>query len=125
MIQELLQDIWEKEEIPTEWKTGHIVKLPKKGDLEDCHNWRGIQFLSRPSKVLTRILLARLKAAVNNTLRDEQAGFRAGRSCNDQIATLSIILEQSLEWQSPVYINFIDFKKAFDMIDIMRHYGIP
>jgi len=64
-------------------------------------------------------------------LRDEQAGFRAGRSCIDQIAMLHIILEQSLEWQSPVYINFIDFKKAFDMIDrstmwrIMRHYGIP
>ena len=64
-------------------------------------------------------------------MRDEQAGFRAGRSCIDQIATLRMILEQSLEWQSPVYINFIDLKKAFDMIDrstmwrIMRHYGIP
>ena len=97
----------------------------------DCYNWRGIQLLSIPSQVLTRILLERLKTAVNNTLRDEQAGFRAGRSCIDQIATLSMILEQSLEWHSPVYIKFIDFKKAFDMIDIstmwriMRHYGIP
>ena len=50
--------------------------------------------MSIPSKVLTRIILERLKAAVNNTLRDEQAGFRAGRSCIDQIATLHIILEQ-------------------------------
>ena len=87
--------------------------------------------MSIPSKFLTRIILERLKTVVNNTLRDEQAGFRAGRSCIDQIATLRIKLEHSLEWQSPVYINFIDFKKAFDMIDrstvwrIMRHYGIP
>ena len=58
-------------------------------------------------------------------------GFRAGRSCIDQIETMRIILEQSLEWQSPVYIKFIDFKKAFNMIDrstmwrIIRHYVIP
>jgi len=64
-------------------------------------------------------------------LRDEQTSFRAGRSCIDQIATRFIILEQSLEWQSPVYINFIDFKKASDTIHrstmwrIMRHNGIP
>ena len=49
MMQGLLQDIWEKEEIPKEWKTGHIVKLPKKGDLGDCHNWRGI-FWQNPAK---------------------------------------------------------------------------
>ena len=87
--------------------------------------------MSIPSKFLKRIILERLKTVVNNTLRDEQAGFRAGRSCIDQIAMLRIKLEHSLEWQSPVYINFIDFKKAFDMIDrstlwrIMMHYWIP
>jgi len=63
--------------------------------------------------------------------REEQAGFRKGRSCTDQIATLCIIIEQSLEWQSPLYVSFVDFKKAFDMVDrtmiwrILRHYGIP
>ena len=130
-MQGLIQGILAKEEIHTEWKTGHIVKLPKKGDFGDCHNWRSIQLLSIPSRVLTIILPERLKTAVNNTLKDEQASFRAGRSCIDQIATLCIILEQSLQWQSRVYINCIDFKKAFDIVDrsttwrIMRHYGIP
>jgi len=57
-----------------------------------CYNWRGIQLMSIPSKFLTRIILERLKTVVNNTLRDEQAGFRAGRSCIDQIATLRIKL---------------------------------
>ena len=50
-------------------------------------------------------------------LRDHQAGFRKNRSCTDQIATLRIILEQSLEWNSPLYVNFIDYEKAFDSVD--------
>ena len=124
-------DIWETEIIPEEWKLGLIVKLPKKGDLGSCQNWRGIQLLSLPSKVLTRILLERIKKAIDECIRDEQAGFRCGRSCTDQIATLRIIMEQSLEWRSPLYINFVDFRKAFDMVDrctlwrVLRHYGIP
>ena len=84
-----------------------------------------------PSKVLARIILERIKTAIDANLRDEQAGFRCGRSCTDQIATLRIIIEQSIEWQSPLYINFVDFKKAFDMVDrntlwkVLRHYGLP
>ena len=68
---------------------------------------------------------------VDNLLRDQQAGFRKERSCTDQIATLRIIIEQSIEWNSPLYINFIDFEKAFDSLDrntlwqLMAHYGIP
>ena len=87
--------------------------------------------LSTPGKVLNRILLERMKASVDQHLRDHQAGFRKDRSCPDQVATLRIILEQSLEWKSSLYINFIDFEKAFDSIDrdslwkIMKHYGIP
>ena len=61
-----------------------------------------------PSKVFNRVILNRIKDAVDNTLRDEQAGFRKNRSCTDQIAALRIIIEQSREWKSPL-INFIDF----------------
>ena len=60
MMQGLLQDIWEKEEIPTEWKTGHIVKLPKEGDLGDCHIWRG-----KNSFYLSLILILILTCFVN------------------------------------------------------------
>ena len=72
-----------------------------------------------------------MKDVVDPLLRDQQAGFRAGRSCADQIATLRIILEQSLEWNSPLYINFMDYIKTFDSVHrqslwkLMRHYGIP
>ena len=131
ILLDLFQETWEKETVPNEWRKGHIIKLPKKGDLSNCKNWRGIQLLSLPSKIFTRIILERIRTAIDKKLREEQAGFRPGRSCVDQITTLRIIIEQSLEWQSPLFINFIDFKKAFDTVDreitwkIMRNYGIP
>ena len=127
----LFNDIWEKEDIPNDWREGYIVKIPKKGDLSQCSNYRGISLLSVPGKIFNRVILNRLKNAVDPRLRDNQAGFRRNRSCTDQIATLRIILEQSLEWRTPLYVNFIDYEKAFDSVDrnslwkLLRHYGIP
>ena len=73
--------------------------------------------LSTPDKVVNRVLLKRMKETVDPKLRDQQAGFWRNRSCADQIASLRIIVEQSLEWDSPLYINFIDYEKAFDSVD--------
>ncbi|VDP49350.1 unnamed protein product [Schistosoma margrebowiei] len=114
-----------------DWKEGHFVKIPKKGDPSKCENYRGITLLSIPRKVFNRVLLNRMKDAVDAQLRDQQAGFRKDRSCTDQIATLRIIVEQSVEWNSSLYINFIDYEKAFDSVDrrtlwkLLRHYGVP
>ena len=72
-----------------------------------------------------------MKAALDSLLRDEQVGFRQERSCTDQIATLRNIIEQSLEWNTGLYLVFVDFEKAFDSVDrdviwqILRHYGVP
>ena len=117
ILHDLLGKIWEQEEIPTEWKEGYLVKLPKKGDMQDCNNYRGIMLLSVPGKVLNRVILDRLKTGVDAKLRDHQAGFRKDKSCTDQIATLRIIVEQSMEWDSSLYINFVDYEKAFDSLD--------
>ena len=131
MLYSLFSKIWEKEEVLAQWKERIIIKLPKKGDLRDCSNYRVIMLLSTPGKVLNRILLERMKEAVDPKLRDQQAGFRRNRSCADQIASLRIIMEQSLEWNSPLYINFIDYEKDFDSADretmwkLLRHYGVP
>nr|KAG5690573.1 hypothetical protein BaRGS_009235 [Batillaria attramentaria] len=65
MLHPLLRKIWENESVPQDWKKGHLVKLPKKGDLTSCSNWRGIMLLSIPGKVLTRIILERLKTALD------------------------------------------------------------
>ena len=68
-------EIWQKEEMPAEWTKGVIVKLPKKGDLSDCNNWRRTILLSAPGNLFCKVLLNRLQTDVNRTLRDEQAGF--------------------------------------------------
>ena len=131
LLYPLFTEIWEKEEVPSDWRDGYLIKLPKKGDLSNCSNYRGITLLSVPGKVFNRIILERMKGEMDPWLRDQQAGFRPNRSCVDQIATLRIIVEQSLEWNSPLYINFVDYEKAFDSINRgtlwkqLSHYGIP
>lgn len=86
-------------------------KVTKKGDLSNCNNYRGIMLLLSIMKVLSRVILNRITETTDPLLRKEQAGFRKRRSCADQIFTLRQKLEQSNEWNSPLYINFIDFAK--------------
>lgn len=109
----------------------HAITLPKKSDRRECKNYRGISLLSLLGKVLNRIILLRLQQAVDATLSNQQAGFRKDSSCIDQIATLRIGIEQSIEWNTSLYINFVDYEKAFDSFDrntlwcFMSNYGIP
>ena len=83
------------------------------------------------SKVFCSVLLNRLKDEVDNLLREKQAGLRRGRSCSEQILTLRNIIEQCYNWNKPLCINFIDFKKAFNSIHreslwkILKLYNIP
>jgi len=131
MMEKLLKKVWLTETVPEDWKDGHLTVLPKKGDLTICDNHRGIMLLSVPGKVLSKVILERLKEAVDVKLRKNQAGFRSGRSCADQIVSLRIIIEQALEQRYPCFLNFIDYRKAFDSLDrktlwkILAHYGIP
>ena len=131
MLYPLLNKVWEQEQIPEDRKKGHMVKLQKKGDMSSCNNWRGIMLLSIPGKVFIRVILKRTKTALDKKLRDEQEAFQQDRSCADHIATMRIIIEQSLEWQSSLYSVFGDFQKAVDIIDretmwkLMQHYGFP
>ena len=130
-LKKLFNKVWEEEKVPEAWKIGIIVKLPKRGDLSVCGNWRGINLLSVSGKIFCRVLLQRVRQSIEKTLREEQAGFRSGRGCTDQIFVLRTIVEQSLEWNSSLYINYIDFEKAFDSIHhpslwkILRAYGFP
>ncbi|PIO70049.1 hypothetical protein TELCIR_08113, partial [Teladorsagia circumcincta] len=120
---------WNQGEVPEDWKKGVIVRLPKKGNLSECGNWRGITLLSVVGKTFCLILLRRLQTAIDGRLREEQAGFR--RSCCEQIFTLRNIFELCVQYRHPLFINFIDFKKAFDSIhrdslwEILKIYGIP
>ena len=99
----IFNEIWNNETLPQEWRNGIIVKLPKKGDLGDCNNWRGITLLSSVGKFFCTILLKE----VDSILQEEQAGFRPGRSCCDQIFVLISILEECLEWNTPLCHEFL------------------
>ncbi|XP_030756962.1 uncharacterized protein LOC115882853 [Sitophilus oryzae] len=93
-----------------------VRRLMKKGDLSQCKNWRGITLLNTINKIIATVIQKRISDALEPTLRKEQAGFRPQRSCIDQINTLRIIIEQSQEFRSPLYMVFVDFQRAFDTI---------
>jgi sorting nexin-29 len=112
----LLKKVWNSSQIPNEWKQGLIIKLPKKGDLTKCSNWRGITLLNTIEKIPAIIIHNRLKEELEPKMRPEQAGFRSNKACADHINTLRIIVEQSIEFHSPLQLVFIDFQQAFDTL---------
>ncbi|VDP49506.1 unnamed protein product [Schistosoma margrebowiei] len=99
----LFNKIWDEEQVPKDWKEGLLTKIPNKGDLGKCDNYKSNTLLSIPGKVFNSLLLNRMKDCVDAQLRNQQAGFRKDRSCTDQIASLPIIVEQSIEWNSSLH----------------------
>ncbi len=83
ILQPLFTAVWEQEKVPDDWTKGTIITIHKKGPLSDCNNWRGITLLSAPSKILAKIIVQQISIAVDQQLRQEQAGFRRGRGCAD------------------------------------------
>ena len=130
-LHNLLLKIWDSEIVPSDWKKSLISIIAKKGNLTICNNSRGVSLLPTASKLLGGILIDRLVTAADEKLRPEQAGFRKGRGTIEQIYILRNIIEQSVEWQASLYVNFVDFQKAFDSLareriwQILRRYGIP
>jgi hypothetical protein len=116
LLEPLIKTTWELERFSDDWKNGYIIKLPKKGDLSECKNWRGITLLNVINKLISTVLYQRLSEKLEPLLRKEQAGFRPHRSCVDQINTLRIVVEQSLEYHTPLYLIFVDFERVFDSL---------
>ena len=96
-----------------------------------CSNYRTIALISNASKVMFKILQARLQQYVNHEQPDVQAGFRKGRGTRDQIASICWIMERARESQKNIYFCFIDYVKAFDCVDhnklwkTLKETGIP
>ena len=102
-----------------------------KGNAKECSSYRTIALISHASKVMLKILQARLQQYGNRELPDVQAGFRKGRGTRDQIANIRWITEKAREFQKNIYFCFIDYAKAFDCVDhnklwkILQDLGIP
>ena len=109
--------IWKTQQWPQDWKRSVFIPIPKKGNAKECSNYRTIVLISHISKVMLKILQARLQQYVNHELPDVQAGFRKGRGTRDQIASIRWIIEKAREFQKNIYFCFIDYAKAFDCVD--------
>ena len=121
----------ETQQWPQDWKRSVFVPVPKKGNAKECSNYCTIALTSHASKVMLKILQARLQQYVNQELPDVQAGPRKGRRTRGQIANIRWIFKKAREFQKNIYFCFIDYAKAFDCVDhnqlwkILKEMGIP
>ena len=95
-----------------------FIPIPNKGNAKECSNYHTIALISHTSKVMLKILQARLQQYMNCELPDVQAGFRKGRGTRDQIANICWIMEKAREFQKNIYFCFVDYAKAFVWITI-------
>ena len=90
--------------------------VPKKGNAKECSNYHTIGLISHASKVMLKILQARLQRYMNCEHPNTQAGFRKGRGTRDQIANMHWIIKKAREFQRNIYFCFIDYVKGFDCV---------
>ena len=131
MLHSKCQQIWTTQQWPHDWKRSVFIPIPKKGNAKKCSDYLTITLISHASKVMLKILQARLQQYVNRELPDVQAGFRKGRGTRDQITNICWIIEKEREFQKNIYFCFMDYAKAFDCVDhnklwkILKEMGIP
>ena len=131
VIHKLIVSVWNKEEMPKDWNTGLICPIFKKGDKQECKNYRAITLLNIVYKILSNIIMERINQYAENILEEFQCGFRCGRSSIEQIFILRQVMEKCFEFNTDLHILFVDYKQAFDsvnrveLLNIMEGYGIP
>ena len=109
VLHSICQQIWKTQQWPQDWKRAVFIPIPKKGNAKECSNYRTIAVISHTSKVMLKILQARLQEYINRELPDVQAGFRKGRGTRDQIANIHWIMEKAREFQKNIYIHRVEF----------------
>ena len=116
VLHSICQQICKTQQWPQGWKRSVFIPIPEKG--KECSNYHTIAPISHASKVMLKILQARLQQYMNRELPDVQAGFRKGRGTTDQIANICWIMEKAREFQKNIYFCFIDYAKSFVWITI-------
>ena len=97
MVHSICQQTWKMQQWPQDWKRSDFIPIPKKGNAKECSNYCTISLISHASKVMLKILQARLQQYVNCELPDVQAGFRKGRGTRDQTASIHWIIKKGRE----------------------------
>ena len=117
VLHSICQQIWKTQQWPQDWKRSVFIPVPKKGNSIECSNYCTIALISRGSKVMLKILEARLQRYVNHELPNVQTGFRKGRGTRDRTANIFWIIKKAREFQKNIYFCFIDYTKAFDSVN--------
>ena len=117
MLHSICQQIWKTQQWAQDWKRSVFIPIPKKGNAKEGSNYHTIAIISHASKVMLKILQARLQQYVNHAISDVQAGFRKGRGTRDQIVNIFWIIEKARDFQKNIYFCFIDYAKAFDCVN--------
>ena len=108
----ICQQIWKTQQWPQDWKRSVFIPIPEIGNAKECSNYHTSTPISHASKVMLKILQARLQQYVNHELPDVQAGFRKVRGSKDQTANIHWIIEKATQFQENIYFCFIDYAKA-------------
>ena len=130
VLHSICRQIWKTQQWPQDWKRSVFIPIPKKSNDKECSNYCTIPLLSHISKVMLKILQARLQQYVNHELPDVQADFRKGRGPEIKLPTSTGSLKKTREFQKNIYFCFIDYTKAFACVDhklwkILQEVGIP
>ena len=120
VLHTIRQQIWKTQQWPQDWKRSVFIPIPKKGNAKECSSYCAIALIAHVSKVMLKILQARLQQYMNCELPNVQAGFRKGRGTRDQIANIRWITEKTRELQKNINFCFIDYAKAIDCVDHNR-----
>ena len=99
VLDSICQQIWKIQQWPKVWKRSFFIPIPKKDNAKKCSNYHTTALIAHASKVMLKILQARLQQYVNHELPDVQTGFRKGRGTRDQIANIRWIMEKAREFQ--------------------------
>ena len=110
VLHSICQQIWKTQQWPQDWKWSVFIPIPKKGNAKECLNYHKIALISYASKVMLKILPARLQQYLNHELPVVQARFRKGRGTRDQIANICWNIEKAIEFQKNIY--YIDHAKS-------------
>jgi len=112
------------EKVPEEWKVAIITSIYKKGDKRKCENYRGISVNSTFNRIYGRILAKLVELEYKDMEMEEQAGFRAGRSCIDNIFRITQMIEKKKATNRELHLLFIDLTKSYDSIPVNKLWEI-
>ena len=122
VLHSICQQVWKTQQRPQNWKRSVFIPIPKKGNAKECSNYNTIALISHASKVMLKVLQARLQQHVNLELSDVQVGFRKGRGTRDQMSTSSGSTKKAREFQKTFTFALLTVSQPLT-VGITKNYG--